>query len=173
MSSLVTFQDVADVHRATGREVCVTEWVVIDQARIDKFAEATGDFQWIHVDVERARRESPYGRTIAHGFLTMSLIGAFYETYLSTAMPFCAMGLNYGMNRLRFTCAVPVDSRVRGRFVLSKVEDVAQGLQLTFAITIEIEGQEKPALVTESIVRRYPQGPASGASGARPASPSR
>jgi acyl dehydratase len=155
MTATLTFQDAAGVHGATGREVCVTDWVTIGQDRIDKFAEATGDFQWIHVDIERARRESPFGNTVAHGFLTMSLIGKFYEDYLSGAMPFCAMGVNYGMNRLRFTQAVIVGSRVRGRFVLTKVEDVALGLQLTFGITIEIDGQDKPALVAESIVRRY------------------
>jgi acyl dehydratase len=155
MTAILTFHDFADVHLATGREVCVTDWVTIGQDRIDKFAEATGDFQWIHVDVERARRESPFGDTVAHGFLTMSLIGKFYEDYLSAAMPFCAMGVNYGMNRLRFTQAVLVGSRVRGRFVLAKVEDVALGVQLTFGITIEIDGQDKPALIAESIVRRY------------------
>lgn len=155
MTATITFQNTTDVHRSTGREVHVSDWVTIGQDRIDKFAEATGDFQWIHVDVERARRESPFGNTVAHGFLTMSLIGKFYEDYLSAAMPFCAMGVNYGMNRLRFTQAVLVGSRVRGRFMLAKVEDVALGLQLTFGITIEIEGQDKPALVAESIVRRY------------------
>jgi acyl dehydratase len=155
MTTTLTFQHAAGVHGATGREVCVTDWVTIGQDRIDKFAEATGDFQWIHVDVERARRESPFGRPVAHGFLTMSLIGKFYEDYLTAALPFCGMGVNYGMNRLRFTQAVLVDSRVRGRFTLAKVEDVTLGLQLTFAITIEIEGQDKPALVAESIIRRY------------------
>ena len=155
MTATITFQNTADVHRSTGREVYVSDWVTIGQDRIDKFAEATGDFQWIHVDVERARRESPFGKPVAHGFLTMSLIGKFYEDYLSVAMPFCAMGVNYGINRLRFTQAVLVGSRVRGRFMLAKVEDVALGLQLTFGITIEIEGQDKPALVAESIVRRY------------------
>lgn len=138
-----------------GREVCVSDWVTVDQHRIDTFAEATGDRQWIHVDVARAAKESPYGRTIAHGFLTLSLLGQFYEEYLTHALPFCDMGLNYGLNKVRFTAPVREGSRVRARFVLAKVEDVADGLQLTCSITIDIDGEEKPACVVESIVRRY------------------
>ncbi|MGA7528607.1 MAG: MaoC family dehydratase, partial [Pseudolabrys sp.] len=122
--------------------------------RIDKFAEATGDFQWIHVDVERAKA-SPYGGTIAHGFLTLSLLGGFYEPYLQHALPLCDLGLNYGLNKIRFTSPVRSGSRVRGRFMLAKVDEVDGGLQLTCNITVEIEGQDRPALVAESIVRRY------------------
>jgi acyl dehydratase len=150
----IRFADPAEVHAATGRELCVTDWVTIDQQRIDRFAEATGDFQWIHVDVERAA-SSPYGGTIAHGFLTLSLLGGLYEPYLQEALPFCDMGLNYGLNKVRFTAPVRSGSRVRGRFTLVKVDDVDGGLQLTCTVTIEIEGQERPALVAESIVRRY------------------
>ena len=148
------FENAADVHRHTGEEVCVTDWTTITQERIDKFAEATGDFQWIHVDVARAKKESPFGAPIAHGFLTLSLLGKFYEDYLPEALPFCGMGLNYGLNKVRFTSPVKVDSRVRGRFLLAKVEDVADGLQFTFTVTVEIEGQQRPAVVAESIVRR-------------------
>jgi acyl dehydratase len=148
------FENAADVHRHAGEEVCVTEWTTITQQRIDKFAEATGDFQWIHVDVARASKESPFGAPIAHGFLTLSLLGKFYEDYLPEALPFCGMGLNYGLNKVRFTSPVKVDSRVRGRFLLAKVEDVADGLQFTFTVTVEIEGQQRPAVVAESIVRR-------------------
>jgi acyl dehydratase len=154
MNSTLHFQDPADVRRAVGCEVCVTDWLAIDQRRIDNFAEATGDFQWIHVDPVRAAAASPYGRTIAHGFLTLSLLGKWYEDYLSEAMPFCDMGLNYGLNKLRFTRPVPVDSRVRGRFVLAQVDDVSGGLQLHFTVSVEIEGADKPALVAESLVRR-------------------
>jgi len=154
MNTHITFDSPTSVHAATGREVCVTDWVDISQDRIDKFAQATGDFQWIHVDVERARQASPYGGTIAHGFLTLSLLGKFYEDYLVSALPFCDMGLNYGLNRVRFTQAVPSGSRVRGRLLLSKVEDVPGGLQLTVSVTFEIEGAAKPACVAESIVRR-------------------
>lgn len=148
------FDSAAQVHTASGTEVCVTDWLSVSQDRVDMFAEATGDFQWIHVDPERARQESPFGRTVAHGFLTLSLIGKFYEDLLPRALPFCDVGVNYGLNRVRFTHPVLVDKRVRARFVLAKVEDVAQGLQLTFDITVEIEGEDRPALVAQSIVRR-------------------
>jgi len=155
MRSAVRFDHANDVRAHVGREVCVTDWISIGQERIDKFAEATGDFQWIHVDVERSAKSSPYGGTIAHGFLTLSLLGKFYEDYLSYALPFCEMGLNYGLNKVRFTNPVRVDSKVRGRFVLVNVQDVDGGLQLTFSVTVEIDGQDKPACVVESVVRRY------------------
>jgi len=155
MRSAVRFDHANDVRAHVGREVCVTDWISIGQDRIDKFAEATGDFQWIHVDVERSAKSSPYGGTIAHGFLTLSLLGKFYEDYLSYALPFCEMGLNYGLNKVRFTNPVRVDSKVRGRFVLVNVQDVDGGLQLTFSVTVEIDGQDKPACVVESVVRRY------------------
>ena len=154
MSTPLYFQKPADLHLAVGSEVYVTDWLTIDQRRIDLFAEATGDFQWIHVDPARAAAASPYGGTIAHGFLTLSLLGQWYEDYLPEALPFCDMGLNYGLNKLRFTRPVPVDSRVRGRFVLAQVDDVSGGLQLHFTVTVEIEGSDKPALVAESLVRR-------------------
>jgi acyl dehydratase len=155
MNKAISFESPAGVHHAVGQEVCVTDWVTICQDRIDKFAEATGDFQWIHVDVARARAESPYGGTIAHGFLTLSLLGKFYEDYLTVAMPFYDMGLNYGLNKVRFTQPVPSGSRVRGRFVLAMVDDIKNGLQLTFTVTIDIEGVERPACVAESVVRRH------------------
>ena len=154
MTTALHFQQPAELHRAVGREVCTTDWLTIDQRQIDLFAEATGDFQWIHVDPARAAADSPYGGTIAHGFLTLSLLGQWYESYLPEALPFCDMGLNYGLNKLRFTRPVPVDSRVRGRFVLAQVDDVSGGLQLHFTVTVEIEGSDKPALVAESLVRR-------------------
>ena len=154
MSTALRFLDAAEVHRATGQEVCVSDWLLVDQARIDLFAQATGDFQWIHVDVARAAAESPYGGTIAHGYLTLSLLGKFYEDFLMDALPFCDMGVNYGLNRVRFTSAVRAGSRVRARFTLARVEDIAGGLQLSFAVTVDIEGGDKPALVAESVVRR-------------------
>jgi len=154
MEKAICFEKPSEVRTAVGKEVCVTDWVTVDQQRIDKFAEATGDFQWIHVDVERAKA-SPYGGTIAHGFLTLSLLGGFYEPYLQHALPFCDLGLNYGLNKIRFTSPVRSGSRLRGRFVLAKVNEVDGGLQLTCNITVEIEGQDRPALVAESIVRRY------------------
>jgi acyl dehydratase len=155
MLTATRFKDAADVRQHVGNEVCVTDWTTIGQDRIDLFAQATGDFQWIHVDVERSAKSSPYGGTIAHGFLTLSLLGKFYEDYLPVALPFCDIGVNYGLNKVRFTNPVRAGSRVQGRFVLAKVEDVEGGLQTTFVVTIHIGGQPKPALIAESVVRRY------------------
>jgi acyl dehydratase len=154
MQHAVRFENAAQVHAAAGSEVCVSDWVVVDQQRIDTFAKATGDHQWIHVDVARAAAQSPFGCTIAHGFLTLSLLGQFYEEYLTHALPFCGMGLNYGLNKVRFTAPVRVNRRVRPRFTLAAVDDITGGLQLTFAITVDIDGEDKPACVVESIVRR-------------------
>jgi len=152
-STFATFNTLDDVRSRVGQEVFLTDWVVITQERIDQFAQATGDFQWIHVDSVRAAKSSPFGCTIAHGFLTLSLLGKFYEAHLS--LPFCEMGINYGLNKVRFTQPVRVNSQVRGRFVLTTLEDISGGLQLTFKVTIEIDGLDKPACVAESVVRQY------------------
>lgn len=149
----ITFNTLDALRSHVGHEVFLTDWVAIDQKRIDQFAEATGDFQWIHVDPERAAKSSPFGCTIAHGFLTLSLLGKFYEAHLS--LPFCEMGINYGLNKVRFTQPVRVNSQVRGRFMLSKLEDISNGVQLTFNVTMEIDGVDKPACVAESVVRQY------------------
>ena len=142
-----------ELRALAGQEVFVTDWVQLSQRHIDLFAEASGDFQWIHVDVARAHKESPYGNTIAHGFLTLSLLGQFYAKHVS--LPFCEMGLNYGLNKVRFTSPVVAGSRLRGRFVLARLDDIAGGVQLSFAVTLEVEGQERPALVAESVIRQY------------------
>ena len=136
-----------------GKETVVTEWVLVSQERINLFAEATGDFQWVHVDTIRSAAESPFGGTIAHGFLTLSLLGKFYHD--DVKIPFCDLGLNYGLNKVRFTNPVLAGSRVRGRFVLTKLDDVEGGIQMTWTITFEIEGVERPACVAEHVVRRY------------------
>jgi len=136
-----------------GREAFVTDWVTVTQKRIDLFAEATDDYQWIHVDADRAKRESPFGGTIAHGFLTLALLGKFYDVHLS--LPFCEMGINYGLNKVRFTNPVRAESRVRGRFLLERLDDIDGGVQLTFMVTIELEGSDRPACVAESVVRQY------------------
>jgi acyl dehydratase len=154
MPHSLLFNAPKEIHAAVGQELLVTEWLEVTQARIDAFAQATGDHQWIHVDPERAARESPYGRTIAHGFLTLSLLGQWYEEYMTAAMPFYDLGLNYGLNKVRFTNTVPVGSHVRARVRLTKAEDIAHGVQLTYAVTVEIEGAAKPACVVESVVRR-------------------
>ena len=147
------FATLDDLRRSVGRQVFLSDWVRMDQKRIDLFAQATEDYQWIHVDPERAARSSSFGGTIAHGFLTLSLLGKFYEQFLS--LPFCEMGINYGLNRVRFTAPVKSGSRVRGLFDLASLEDISGGIQLTFKVTLEIEGETKPACVAESVVRRY------------------
>jgi acyl dehydratase len=136
-----------------GKEVVITEWVEMSQERIDLFAKATGDFQWIHVDPQRAAAESPFGGAIAHGFLTLSLLGKFYQDDID--LPFCDVGINYGLNKVRFTNPVRAGSRVRGRFVLTQLDDIDNGIQMTWTVTFEIEGLTRPACVAEHMVRRY------------------
>jgi acyl dehydratase len=148
-------QDFDELRGQVGRDVYLSDWIVVDQARIDRFAEATGDFQWIHVDPQRAAASSPFGGTIAHGFLTLSLLGKCYEEFLPDLLPFCEVGVNYGLNKVRFTQPVRAGSRVRGRFRLAQVEPVDAGVQMVFTATMEIEAGAKPACVAESIVRRY------------------
>lgn len=143
-----------DLRRCIGTEVYVSEPVLVDQKRIDQFAEATGDFQWIHVDPERAARSSPFGSTIAHGFLSLSLLGKFYEDFLPQLMPFAGFGLNYGLNKVRFMLPVPSGSHVRARFRLERLDNVPSAVQLVFTATLEVAGQLKPACVAESVVRR-------------------
>ncbi len=136
-----------------GREVAVSDWLTITQARIDKFAEAAGDHQWIHVDTERAAAESPYGGTIAHGFLTLSVLSQLLVETIG--FDGRRMGVNYGVNRLRFPAPVRAGTRVRARFVLAKVEPLEGGAQTTWNVKVEREGEEKPALVTEWLIRHY------------------
>jgi acyl dehydratase len=136
-----------------GEEVGVSPWVEISQQRIDTFAKAIDDFQWIHVDPARAK-DSPFGGTIAHGFLTLSLLSHLAERTFSFADR--RMGVNYGLNRVRFTSPVPSGSRVRARFTLAKYEQVEDnGVQVTWNTVVEIEGASKPALVAEWIGRHY------------------
>lgn len=143
-----------------GSETHVGPWLVIDQARIDAFAAATGDVQWIHTDPERARRDSPYGATVAHGFLTLSLLpflteanapGQFERNY-----PGMRLRVNYGLNRVRFPAPVKVGSRIRARTVLTAVEPLGDAVQISYGITVEIEGEAKPACVAEQLFRLYP-----------------
>jgi acyl dehydratase len=137
-----------------GREIGVSGWHSVPQERIDRFAEVTGDDQWIHVDVERARRESPYGTTIAHGFLTVSLVSGLMREAVEVTGDF-KMRVNYGFNRLRFPDAVPAGSRIRGRFVLNSMKDFKGGVEMAWGVVVEVEGREKPALVAEWLVRTY------------------
>ncbi|GAB3681636.1 MaoC family dehydratase [Actinocorallia lasiicapitis] len=143
------FKDLDALAAAVGTELGVSDWITIDQDRVDRFADATEDHQWIHVDAERAA-EGPYGRTIAHGFLTLSLISYFGQVARVEGV---RMGVNYGLDRVRFITPVPVGSRVRGRTVLSAAHPVEGGLQTVRTITVEIEGAARPACVAESLVR--------------------
>lgn len=140
-----------------GREIHTSDWVEVTQARVDAFADATGDHQWIHVDPVRAAKESPYGGPIAHGYLTLSLYpmlrGLVDES--RPPLPGVARVINYGINKLRFPNAVKVGARVRARCTLAAVEPVAGGLQTTESVTIEIENEAKPACVAEVLMRLY------------------
>jgi acyl dehydratase len=132
-----------------GQEIGVSDWVQIDQDRINKFADATGDHQWIHLDVERAKKELPGGKTIAHGYLTISLLPMLAAGIMRVTG--VSRGINYGSNKLRFTNMVPVGSKVRARQKLLSVEPKSGGLQLINEMTIEIEGQDRPACIAETI----------------------
>lgn len=147
----------ADFAAHIGRPLGSSRWVQLDQARIDAFAALTGDDHWIHVDVERARREMPGGRTIAHGFLVLSLIPDLQRSVFSVERR--GKGLNYGCNRVRFTSPVPVDSRLRLHQAVKACERQPGSWRITFECTIEIEGQEKPALVAETLVQIYDADP--------------
>jgi acyl dehydratase len=140
-----------------GQEIHTSDWLQVTQQRIDAFADATGDHQWIHVDAERAARESPWKATIAHGYLTLSLYPMLRGLVAADRPPFPGVRqvINYGLDKLRFPSAVVVGSRVRARCVLLKVEAVSGGLQVTEQYTVEIEGQPKPACVAEAIMRLY------------------
>jgi acyl dehydratase len=143
----------AELKALVGQEVAVSDWVEITQERVNQFAEATGDHQWIHLDVERCKRESPFGGPIAHGFLTLSLLPMLMQN--SVRMTDVRMGVNYGLNKVRFPAPVPVGSRVRSRTTVLSVEDIEGGAQVTWQVTIEREGGDKPVCVAESISRRY------------------
>jgi acyl dehydratase len=136
-----------------GAEVAVSEWVEITQKRVDMFADATEDHQWIHQDTGRCRRDSPFGGPVAHGFLTLSLVSGMFDTALR--MVDVRMAVNYGLNKVRFPAPVPVGSRLRARMLLKAIEDIDGGAQLVWEVTIEREGGTKPVCVAEVLVRRY------------------
>ncbi|MCW2589465.1 MAG: acyl dehydratase [Mycobacterium sp.] len=147
---LTVFNELAELTAAVGTDLGPTDWLVIDQARIDQFAQATNDHQWIHVDPQRAA-DGPYGGTIAHGLLTLSLVPHFmHQLYRVDNV---AMAINYGFNKVRFITPVPVGSRLRAASKLATVTEVSGGVQATLTTTIEVEGSDKPAAVVESIVR--------------------
>lgn len=149
-----TLESLADLPALVGQEVAVSDWITVTQQQIDLFAEATGDHQWIHVDPERAKA-GPFGTTIAHGFLTLSLIPTLFENALEINNT--RMGVNYGLNRVRFTAPVPAGSRLRASIKLLACEPVDNGgMQMTWQVTMEREGGSKPVCVAETLSRRYP-----------------
>ena len=152
--SMKTFQTLSELAACVGQEVAVSDWITITQQQVNLFAEATSDHQWIHVDLEKAAA-GPFGGTIAHGFLTLSLLPKFFES--SFEITGSRMGVNYGLNKVRFMAPVPVGSRLRARMKLQAAEPIDKdGLQMSWEVTVEHEGAAKPVCVAESLVRRYP-----------------
>jgi acyl dehydratase len=149
---MTSYPHLTDLQALVGQDLGSSDWITVDQRRIDLFAEATGDHQWIHVDPVRAAA-GPFGATIAHGFLTLSLLPEMGAT--AFGIDDVRMGVNYGLNRVRFTAPVPVDSRVRGHFKLLAYEAIDGGAQLTVEVKMEREGSDKPVCIAESLSRRY------------------
>jgi acyl dehydratase len=149
-----SFEHLSELPPLVGQELAVSDWITVTQEQVNLFAQATGDHQWIHVDVERAKA-GPFGAPIAHGFLTLSLLPRFFESAMEIRNS--SMGVNYGLNKVRFTSPVPVGSRLRGRMTLLACDPIdGGGLQMTWKVTVEREGADKPACVAESLTRRYP-----------------
>lgn len=147
------FESAEALEAEVGKEVAVSDWMTVTQQRVNLFADATDDPQWIHVDAERAAQESPFGGTIAHGYLTLSLLPSFFEA--EVAFPFARMSINYGTNKVRFPSPLRVGSRIRGRFSLLAVERHPDCVQSTWKYTVEREGGDKPACVAEAVLRQY------------------
>ncbi len=148
------FASLQDLAASVGQDVAVSDWVVVTQEQINLFAQATGDHQWIHTDADKAQ-SGPFGTTIAHGFLTLSLLPQFFESAFD--IQGSRMGINYGLNKVRFTAPVPVGSRLRAHMHLLACKAIdKQGVQMTWRVSVEREGSDKPVCVAESLVRRYP-----------------
>lgn len=148
-----TFDSIDALRACVGEHLGYSDWHEIDQDRVNAFADATGDHQWIHVDVDRARRESPFGGPVAHGYLTLSLLPWLSSEIFSISG--IKMGVNYGLNKVRFPAPVPVGSRVRGGGRLATLRDIPGGVQAVITVTVEVEGQDKPACVAESVALFY------------------
>ena len=149
-----TINNLQDLLGLVGQPVATSDWILVTQEAVNQFAEATGDHQWIHVDPEKAKA-GPFGGPIAHGFLTLSLLPTFFESSFDIVQS--RMGVNYGLNKVRFMAPVPVGSRLRGRMKLLACEAIDKdGVQMTWEVTVEREGAPKPVCVAESLVRRYP-----------------
>lgn len=147
------FTDIQSIKNEIGKEVSVSDWFEITQERINAFADATGDHQWIHIDPVRAKEESPFKKTIAHGYFTLSLIAKFSGECIGNNNT--KMAINYGSNKVRFPSPVLVGSKIRAHFQLDCLEEIEGGVQVQWIITIEIEGQNKPACVAETLTRWY------------------
>jgi acyl dehydratase len=150
---MLEVEDIAALHAHLGKSLGTSEWLVVDQRMIDQFAEATGDHQWIHVDVERAKREMPGGKTIAHGYLTLSLLPQLNQGIYRIKQR--SRGVNYGSNKVRFTAPVPAGSRIRGHLTLKAIDPIEGGARLTMDSVIEVEGSARPALVAETLALVY------------------
>ena len=153
MSTPITADGVEGVKSLVGQEVGPTDWVEVTQEMVNLFADATGDHQWIHVDVERATAESPFGGPIGHGYLTLSLLIPMWAQVLTVTDQ--TMGVNYGLNKVRFPAPVPVGARIRLVATLKDVEQIKGGVQMTIAAVIEREGAEKPVCIAEPVFRAY------------------
>jgi acyl dehydratase len=149
----IEFEKIGDLRALVGQEVVVSDWLEVSQQMISEFAETTHDRQWIHVDPERARKESPFGGAIAHGFLTLSLLSPLASGAIRIRG--ARMGVNYGFNRVRFTAPLPAGSRIRGRFLLKEFKDIPGGAEMILEASIERDGSDKPVCVAEWITRRY------------------
>ena len=147
------FNTLQELAALVGQELATSDWIEITQERINQFAQATGDHQWIHVDAQRAK-EGPFGTTIAHGYLTLSLMPSFFDSAMQVKET--RMGINYGVNKVRFTAPVPVGSKLRARISLQSADPIEpKGFQMVYAVTVEREGSDKPVCVAETIARRY------------------
>ncbi|OAJ51633.1 dehydratase [Paraburkholderia ginsengiterrae] len=147
-----SFENISDLQPLVGQSIGTSDWLVVDQARVNQFADATGDHQWIHVDMERAKA-GPFGGPIAHGFLTLSLLPGFFATAFH--IRHCRRGVNYGLDKVRFMTPVPVGKRVRAHFQLLAWDALEGGAQMKIEMTVELENAAKPACVAESIIRQY------------------
>jgi acyl dehydratase len=145
---------IEEVKASIGREAGVSEWFTVTQELIDQFAALTGDAQWIHVDRERARRESPFGSTVAHGFLTVALLSRLVSQAVDVEIQ-CKLRINYGFNKLRFPAPVPAGSRIRAHVTPNAVRDVEGGIEIAWGVVVEVESQAKPALAAEWLLRVY------------------
>ena len=149
-----TFQTLSELAALVGQEVAVSEWITVTQEQVNLFAQATGDHQWIHIDVEKAKA-GPFGGPIAHGFLTLSMLPQFFQSAMKVLET--RMGVNYGLNKVRFTAPVPVGSRLRAHMKLLKSEPIDKGgTQMAWEVSVEREGSAKPVCVAESLARHYP-----------------